>query len=257
MNQILFADDSRTAQAMVERFLLKLGYVVLTVPDGAQALSLVQQRPFFAVLMDMRMPVMDGVAATTEIRKLAPPVRDIPIIGLTAGTEFEMRTCINAGMDLVLPKPIDFELLALTLSAVTGQQGVSAPAPAKKAAAPRGNAPINLATFKEMVDDLGRAAVRAAIEAFRDEAPEQLGAIALAAARRKLDAAELALFNLESNAQCFGGERLCALLAQSRDRLAGQEDFLSTDFRALAEAAAQLIDLLDMALPSASAPRAA
>ncbi|MBP5292476.1 MAG: response regulator, partial [Lachnospiraceae bacterium] len=68
---------------------------------------------FDAILMDMRMPVMDGLAATREIRKMGrPDAASIPIIALTANAfEEDVRQCIDAGMNIHQSKPIDIDLL--------------------------------------------------------------------------------------------------------------------------------------------------
>ena len=73
---------------------------------------------FDAILMDMRMPVMDGLAAASEIRKLDhPDAATIPIIALTANAfEEDVKHCIDAGMDAHLSKPVDIDMLKATLS---------------------------------------------------------------------------------------------------------------------------------------------
>ena len=78
---------------------------------------------FDAILMDMRMPVMDGVTATQEIRKLSrPDAKTIPIIALTANAfEEDVQQCLQAGMNAHLSKPVDMELLTETLKKMLAQ----------------------------------------------------------------------------------------------------------------------------------------
>lgn len=73
---------------------------------------------FDAILMDMRMPVMDGLSATREIRKLdRPDGKSIPIIALTANAfEEDVQRCLEAGMNEHLSKPVDIDALINTLS---------------------------------------------------------------------------------------------------------------------------------------------
>ena len=89
--------------------------------NGRQALTVFEQSEpghFDAILMDMRMPVMDGVTATQEIRKLRrPDAGTIPIIALTANAfEEDVKQCRQAGMNAHISKPVDMELLKETLA---------------------------------------------------------------------------------------------------------------------------------------------
>ena len=84
--------------------------------NGQEAVELFQRSEaghFDAVLMDMRMPVMDGLTATREIRALdRPDAAAIPIIALTANAfEEDVQHCIEAGMNAHLSKPVEMELL--------------------------------------------------------------------------------------------------------------------------------------------------
>ena len=88
--------------------------------NGRLALELFagsEERHFDAILMDMRMPVLDGLGATEAIRKLdRPDARTIPIIALTANAfEEDVKQCLQAGMDAHLSKPVDIEKLKDTL----------------------------------------------------------------------------------------------------------------------------------------------
>ncbi len=81
-----------------------------------------EENHFDAVLMDMRMPVMDGLAATRAIRKLdRPDAKTVPIIALTANAfEDDSQRCLEAGMDAHLSKPVDIEALKKTLGRLLG-----------------------------------------------------------------------------------------------------------------------------------------
>jgi CheY-like chemotaxis protein len=105
--------------------------------NGRIALAMfedIEEGHFDAILMDMRMPVMDGLTATREIRKLErPDASAIPIIALTANAfEEDVRACLEAGMDAHLSKPVDIGLLKDTLKQLlAGKLDISPDDPAK------------------------------------------------------------------------------------------------------------------------------
>ena len=84
---------------------------------GVDVFAQSEEGHFDAILMDMRMPVMDGITATREIRKLArPDAATIPIIALTANAfEEDVKQCLQAGMNAHLSKPVDIDRLKETL----------------------------------------------------------------------------------------------------------------------------------------------
>jgi CheY-like chemotaxis protein len=88
------------------------GFDVVTVDTGARAVEMVRGGDFDLVLMDVQMPVMDGIAATKAIRALTTAQWNVPIVGITASTvTADLALCLDAGMQACLTKPLDFKRL--------------------------------------------------------------------------------------------------------------------------------------------------
>lgn len=105
--RILLAEDEQINQLVASEMLTDAGLAVDTANNGAEALAFAKQTPYALVLLDMQMPVMDGLAACHEIRKL-PEYSNTPIVALTANAFREDRErCLAAGMDDFLSKPVD------------------------------------------------------------------------------------------------------------------------------------------------------
>lgn len=106
--EILLAEDNITNQIVTEKILQKAGCSVTIANNGREALRYCNVMRFDLILMDWHMPIMDGLEATRRIRSELEGYRDIPIIGLTANAMEEAKsTCLKAGMDEVITKPID------------------------------------------------------------------------------------------------------------------------------------------------------
>lgn len=119
---MLLADDSATSREVIARMLRHIGCEVVTASDGASAVAKARQRPFAAILMDCQMPVVDGYAATQQIR--AEEQRTpVPIYAMTASAMPDILQAIeDAGMDGALPKPPSLDQLC----AVVGMTGTAA-----------------------------------------------------------------------------------------------------------------------------------
>ncbi|HRQ81558.1 MAG TPA: response regulator [Azospirillaceae bacterium] len=110
--RILLAEDNEVNQLVAVGMLNSLGYQSEVVPNGAEAVAAVERGGFDLVLMDVRMPVMDGLEATRRIRALPPPLGDIPIVAVTANAmRGDEEACLGAGMNAYLAKPIRLTVL--------------------------------------------------------------------------------------------------------------------------------------------------
>jgi two-component system, sensor histidine kinase len=103
--EVLLVEDNPVNQTVIEAMLRSLGYQVQLVADGAQAVHRASQQGFAGILMDCRLPIMDGYEATRQIRRL-PGCAEVPIIALTANAlQGDRETCLEAGMNDYLAKP--------------------------------------------------------------------------------------------------------------------------------------------------------
>ncbi|NND02602.1 MAG: PAS domain S-box protein [Acidimicrobiia bacterium] len=114
---ILVVDDSPTNRMLAVRLLEKRGHNAVAVSDGREAVDAVLQDDFDVVLMDVQMPVLDGIGATAEIRKDEEGTdRHLPIVALTAhAMESDRKRCLAAGMDAYISKPFVADELYATI----------------------------------------------------------------------------------------------------------------------------------------------
>jgi CheY-like chemotaxis protein len=140
---VLVADDQAVNRKLMQRLLTRMGHRVRMAADGAQAVEAVRQQAPDLVLMDLHMPVMDGLQATSAIRALPGPESGLPIVALTADAFRETRDRLLAGgMDAFLAKPLQLPELQDLLQRHGGQTelasaAAAAPEPAGRRQAPR------------------------------------------------------------------------------------------------------------------------
>jgi two-component system, sensor histidine kinase and response regulator len=131
---ILLAEDNAVNQRLATRMLEKRGHRVKVVGNGREAVDLLQQSSYDLVLMDVQMPLLDGIAATTLIREREKESGiHQPIVALTAyAVKGDEERCLAAGMDGYLPKPIrpeELDALLQTYVSKRAEAGVSSVPP--------------------------------------------------------------------------------------------------------------------------------
>ncbi len=113
--RILLVEDNDANLQVARELLEQAGLTVVAVANGLEAVSLAAKERFDAILMDIQMPVMDGLTAAREIRK-GPSPPDLPILAMTANAMIADREeCLAAGMNDHIAKPIKPEILYKTL----------------------------------------------------------------------------------------------------------------------------------------------
>nr|WP_294553149.1 response regulator [uncultured Rhodopila sp.] len=120
---LLVAEDNVINQRLVQAMLTHAGHSVRIADNGAEAVAAVRNWTFDAVLMDVQMPLLDGIGATRQIRDLPPPKGSVPIIALTADAMTGAREYyVEAGMDDYLSKPISSAALMEMLDRLVRRQ---------------------------------------------------------------------------------------------------------------------------------------
>lgn len=118
--KILLVEDNLLNQRIVTFSLKKFNHEVTIANNGLEAVQIFRQNKFDVILMDIMMPVMDGLEATVKIREeedISNLNTRTPIIALTANTmDNDRDTCISYGMDDFMSKPFDIEKLNVIFS---------------------------------------------------------------------------------------------------------------------------------------------
>jgi len=126
---ILLAEDNMINAMLAKQVLSKGGHIVTHVVNGAMAVEAVKQQQYDIILMDIQMPVLNGIMATKIIRGLEGVAAGIPIVAMTAHSLYgEMQNCYNAGMNGYVSKPFQPEdLFAAIADAVSPKKQNSEP----------------------------------------------------------------------------------------------------------------------------------
>ncbi|MCJ8498958.1 response regulator [Desulfatitalea alkaliphila] len=183
--RLLLAEDNATNQQVALGILANLGLEADVVADGAAAVKALETSAYDVVLMDVQMPVMDGLTATRRIRDPRSAVRrhDVPIVAMTAhAMQGDREKCLAAGMNDYLAKPFNPRVLAGILNQWLPARGRSNPSgPIQTSAVQRPPAPKAERRFDEQAllhRLMGDAALaRKVIEGFLNDIPLRMTAL--------------------------------------------------------------------------------
>lgn len=179
--RVLVAEDHPVNRQYIAALLENMGHHAQFASNGQAAVTAAQEAAFDLVLMDLHMPVLDGVAATRAIRALPPPARStVPIVAMTAdGFEETRERCMVAGMNDFLTKPVSPQKLATLLRQLFGTQDnpsgerPSAAAVPSRARTPLGATPLlDDAAIEAALQAMPRAKLAGMIQNFLDQGPQ-------------------------------------------------------------------------------------
>ena len=214
--RILLAEDNPVNQQVALVLLNKRGHHVMAVPDGEKAVEAARTQAFDMVLMDIQMPVMDGLEATREIRKFMSP-QELPIIALTAHAFAEERERSRvAGMNDFLAKPFKpddlYELVDRWLP--EGPDGGGGTVERRSLPRPEHSTPpVDLEGFRTLMREAGVEEVAdATVEIYLSEAPRIFGQVEEAVRSGDPEAARRAAHSLKSASGNIRAARLADLL---------------------------------------------
>ncbi|HZI61300.1 MAG TPA: response regulator [Pyrinomonadaceae bacterium] len=109
---VLIAEDSRDTRIMLKRAFELKGYSVIEAEHGGEALEVVHRTRPNLIVVDLNMPVIDGLETIKEIRKLEAPGEQVPIVCITAFDVYGMKeAAMESGCNTYLSKPLDMEEL--------------------------------------------------------------------------------------------------------------------------------------------------
>jgi PAS domain S-box-containing protein len=110
--RILLAEDNEVNQTVIQKMLKRLGFRADLAANGIEAVQALQRQPYDVVLMDVKMPELDGWEATRQIRRFLPDAEQPEIIAITAyALEGDRERCLAAGMDDYISKPVQMKEL--------------------------------------------------------------------------------------------------------------------------------------------------
>lgn len=204
--------------ALVDLFITSLLFIAIAIAwNGQEALEVVEERKFDIILMDVSMPLMDGLKATRRIRQGHSPNQATPIIAMTANAFAEdQERCMNAGMDDFMSKPIDIRKLRsivgrwLMQKTATSQTSVrnTSETTLQVTASPSAEPVFNPAVLDQLAEDTSEELLPELVETFLEETRKRLPVLRQLYAEENWPELGLQAHTLKSGSGAFGALQL-------------------------------------------------
>ncbi|MBG0790380.1 MAG: response regulator [Desulfovibrionaceae bacterium] len=223
--KVLLADDNPLNRELASTLLQEQGHDVLDVDNGVKALEALKEERFDLVLMDVQMPIMDGISATRAIRDQNSGVLDpeVPIIALTAyALKGDRERFLEAGMNDYISKPITMRGFLATIARVAGGDRPSRDGLNSGASPAHGAAEFDREAALDMLDGR-RPLLKRMDEIFIRDAPEDLKRLIQALAKPDWEEARRMAHSIKGAARTVGALRAGAI-AEQMEYLCRQRD---------------------------------
>jgi two-component system, sensor histidine kinase and response regulator len=211
--RVLVVEDNSVNQLVAIGQLQRLGHECVVAASGTEALDAVSREKFDIVLMDIQMPDMDGYEATRRIRRMPAPMRELPIIAITAhALAGEREKCIAAGMNDYLAKPVSLEQVGAVIRLWASRESKETPA-----------APDVMEQDDQYVLDRERVSsflaisrtqegfLEGLVKTFREDVPSRIDALRAASANGDTNDLALAAHAMKSSCGSVGAKRMLAM----------------------------------------------
>ncbi len=205
---VLIADDNPTNRRVLEKTLRRSGCIVQSVSDGKEALDAMIQGSFDVVLMDINMPIMNGLEAVSSYRSVARPEAGPTIIAVTADATVETKAaCLASGMDGYLTKPIVPSELLRHIMSISRKTGGT-----KSEEQPIDlDLPVDTRVVNELLDLLGSEQMMTVVKAFMGDASSWLASLDVAINRDDVTEIRACLHGIRSISTSIGAAQVTAV----------------------------------------------
>ncbi|NGO65811.1 response regulator [Rhizobium daejeonense] len=230
--KILLVEDNVINMQVAGKFLAHLGQEVHTAENGAVAVEKADDSEFDLILMDMQMPVMDGIEATARIRQGGGRSRRTPIVAMTANaSDDDTARCIDAGMDGFQSKPVSMEKLTRIIRSAAPSRHTGNEVTIEKTEPPsvnRGAESVDLSSFEdrraELVAVLGEDDFAELLEAFFQDANFALTTLTGMTAFHETATIDRVLHTIKGAAGNVGLQPIAMMAQRMRERAFQPED---------------------------------